>query len=149
MAKVETLDVSGGKMEILNVSQPVGPFRGELDDVIAVKGLLFIALGDLGVDESRLVRPFAGTLDEMTKANIKLFQQKINELNKSIRNPERLTVDGRISRARGRFSFDRNRPWTIAVLNVHVKLAAERRGFSSMMRFLTSIFPDFSDFIPR
>lgn len=141
MASIDDIDLNGQKIQLMNVSQPVGPFNGLSDDVMLVKALLNVALGDLGVDDSELPLPTAGTLDAATKKNIKLFQRTINELNQSISNPERLSVDGRVSRARGRFSFDRNRPWTISVLNTHVKLAAERRGFRSALEMVTKVFP--------
>src|SRR5688572_20532753 len=117
MAHVEEIEDKGEKVHMMNVSMAVGPNWGNQDDVMLVKALLEIVLINMRwAGGSELSSSRSGTLDQKTVKNIKLFQKKFNEMATSASNPERLTVDGRVSRARGQVSWDKNRPWTIAKL---------------------------------
>lgn len=107
-----------------------------------VKALLTVPLMAWGYDPHTLALPNSGALDDSTKKNIKIFQQKFNEFAKGLGNPERLTVDGRVSRARGHFSWDKNRPWTIVKLNAVTSWYIRMRGGKSAGEFIANVYPD-------
>src|SRR5262245_56044350 len=97
MAHVEVVvDKNGEQSRIMNVSEGVGPKWGMPEDVMLVKALLEVPLLYWGSDPGTLSSPTIGTLDENTKANIKIFQTKFNGFAKGLGNPERLSADGRV-----------------------------------------------------
>lgn len=142
MAQVDVVEQNGEQLHMMNVTAAVGPDWGMHDDVILVKVLLEIVLinmrwcapGDLGSTNS-------GTLDGKTKKNIKLFQSKFNEVAKQLSNPEQLTVDGRVSRARGTASWDKNRPWTIAKLNSTASFCVQQHGYKNAAEAVVQFYP--------
>jgi len=142
MAHVEIIENNGEKSRIMNVTEAVGPNWGQEDDVILVKVLLEIVLINMRwVEPGALSSTRSGTLDDLTKKNIKTFQQKFNETAKNLNNSERLTVDGRVSRARGRSSWDKNRPWTITKLNSTASWCVRNHGFSSAADAIVKFYP--------
>lgn len=130
----------GTEIVLLNVSNAVGPHHGAVDDVILVKALLKIALEWWNLEET-FPEPSSGTLDAQTKENIKRFQAKFNSFAKTYGSPKRLTVDGRVSHARGIFSWDENHPWTIVMLNEIVDSSATLKGYESGPQMVVSLFP--------
>jgi hypothetical protein len=142
MAQIDVLEQGGEQLHMMNVTAGVGPDWGMHDDVILVKVLLEIVLvnmrwcppGDLSSTQS-------GTLDDKTKKNIKLFQSKFNEAAQQLGNPERLTVDGRVSRARGTASWDKNRPWTISKLNATASFCVQQHGFKNAADAVVKFYP--------
>lgn len=142
MAQVEVVEQNGEQVHMMNVTQAVGPTWGQQDDVILVKVLLEIVLINMRwVQPGELSSSVSGTLDDKTKKNIKIFQQKFNEFAKSNRHPERLEVDGRISRARGHASWDKNRPWTIAKLNQTASFCVRMHGYKSAAEAIVQFYP--------
>lgn len=142
MAKVEIIEGNNQKWYLMNVTGAVGPQWGMEDDVILVKVLLEIVLTNLRwVQPNELSPTTSGTLDYKTKKNIKSFQQKFNEFAKGFNNPERLVADGRVSRARGSFSWDRNRPWTIVKLNETASWCVRRHGYKSAADAVVKFYP--------
>jgi len=137
MAHVEIVAVGNGeKSKILNVTDAVGPSWGIEEDVMLVKTLLEVPLYSWGVNPGTQHLVMVGTLDEKTKANIKIFQTKFNEYTKGFGSPERLTVDGRVSRARGQVSWDKNRPWTIAKMNAVTSYFVRMQGVKSVAQYV-------------
>jgi hypothetical protein len=141
MAVVETMENNGEKFHVMNVSEAVGPAYGEDDDVMLVKALLKIVLSMNGHPPSKLPEATSGTLDAQTKANIKHWQRRYNQLSESSKNPSRLTVDGRVSRAQGRFAWGSNRPWTIITLNSFAGTYARMYGFTSAAHAIAMMYP--------
>lgn len=142
MAQVEVVEQNGEQVHMMNVTEAVGPNWGMQDDVILVKVLLEIVLINMKwIQPGDLSSSRSGTLDGKTKKNIKVFQQKFNETATNSNHPERLTVDGRISRARGHASWDRNRPWTIAKLNQLASWCVRMHGFKSAADAVVKFYP--------
>ena len=142
MPHVEVVEQNGDRSRIMNVTEAVGPSWGMQDDVILVKVLLEIVLINMRRTQSgALSSTKSGTLDDKTKKNIRLFQQKFNDMAKGLYNPERLTVDGRVSRARGQVSWDKNRPWTIAKLNETASLCVRMHGYKSLADAVVKFYP--------
>jgi hypothetical protein len=142
MAHVEIIEQNGDQSRIMNVTEGVGPNWGMKDDVMLVKALLEIVLINMRwVQPGELSSTTSGTLDDKTKKNIKTFQKKFNEMAKGLNNPERLSVDGRVSRARGHFSWDKNCPWTIVKLNATASFCVRRHGFKSAADAIVKFYP--------
>ena len=141
MAQIDVINDNTGQSRIMNVTEAVGPNWGLPEDVMLVKALLQIVLINMGHPASKTSGSQAGTLDQQTKDNIKVFQQKFNQVAKSLGNAEQLTVDGRVSRARGSASWDKNRPWTIAKLNELASFYCRGRGFSSAADAMVKFYP--------
>lgn len=141
MAYIEVLEENGDQSRIMNVTAGVGPDWGMPEDVMLVKALLQIVLINMGYPATKLSSSHSGTLDKPTKENIKVFQQKFNTNAKSLGNPERLTVDGRVSRARGHVSWDKNHPWTIVKLNALASWYVRARGFRSAADAIVKFYP--------
>jgi hypothetical protein len=142
MAQVDIVDQNGEKLQMMNVTEAVGPEWGQPDDVILVKVLLEIVLVNMRwCPPGDLSSTHSGTLDAKTKKNIRLFQSKFNEVAKQLGNAERLTVDGRISRARGTASWDRNRPWTISKLNATASFCVQQHGFKNAADAVVKFYP--------
>ena len=132
---------------IMNVTEAVGPKWGMPDDVMLVKALLATALPEYGVPPSNCSSPSSGTLDSQTLRNIKLFQENVNTVNTAFKSPQRLSVDGRVSRARGHFSWDKNHPWTIAYLNYSASLTARKYGWKSFADMVVELYPHLADIL--
>lgn len=142
MAFVEEIQDNEDRSHIMNVSMAVGPNWGNQDDVMLVKALLEIILINMRwASGSELSSSRSGTFDEKTKKNIKLFQKKFNETATSLSNPERLSVDGRVSRARGQVSWDKNRPWTIVKLNATASYCVKMHGYESAAAAIAQFYP--------
>ena len=141
MAHVEEIEQNGEKLAMMNVTAAVGPDWGAPNDVMLVKALLQLVLINMGIPGDQTSSSHSGTLDPLTKKNIKLFQTRFNEYAKGLGNPERLTVDGRVSRARVHASWDRNRPWTIAKLNSLASFYVRARGYSSAAAAIVQFYP--------
>jgi hypothetical protein len=142
MAVLDEINYNGRKARIMNVSQAVGPNWGGHEDVILVKVLLEIVLVNMRwCEPGALSSSHVGTLDDKTKKNIKLFQQKFNDTSKAMNNPQRLSVDGRVSRARGEYSWDRNRPWTIVKLNETASFCVRMHGYKSAADAVAQFYP--------
>ena len=148
MAHVEKVaELNGEESRIMNVSEGVGPNWGMPDDVMLVKALLETPLLYWGADPGTLSSPTSGTLDENTKKNVKVFQKKFNQSAKSLGNPERLTEDGRVSRARGQVSWDKNRPWTIVKLNAVTSWYLRMKGGKSAAEMIVVLYPHLADIL--
>lgn len=141
MALVETVENNGEKFHLMNVSEGVGPTYGQNDDVMLVKALLKIVLSMNGYSHERLPEPTSGTFDPLTKENIRLWQKRFNQFNESGGSSSRLTVDGRVSRARGKFSWGTNRPWTIVTLNWFAGIYVRMYGFKSAAHAISTMYP--------
>lgn len=142
MAHVEAIENNGEKSHIMNVSMAVGPHWGQEDDVMLVKALLEIVLINMHwAGGAELSSSRSGTLDAKTKKNIKLFQKNFNQLAASLKNAERLSVDGRVSRARGQVSWDKNRPWTIVKLNATASYCVKMHGYKSAAEAIAQFYP--------
>jgi hypothetical protein len=141
MASVDVIDANGERLNLMNVTQGVGPHYGTEDDVMLVKALLSVVLGAWGHPDSTLPEATSGTLDEQTKKNIKIYRQKFNDNCKTGKLAARLTVDGRVSRARGYYSWDRNHPWTICTLNTEAGLCARMNGFKNAAHLVITAYP--------
>jgi hypothetical protein len=142
MAQVDIIKVDGQDMYLMNVTQPVGPNYGGPEDVMLVKALLEGAFDFWGWRSYIIVSPpTSGTFDKTTQDNIKIYQKKFNEWMTSSGNQSRLTVDGRVSRARGQYSWDKSHPWTITTLNTIVGIHARNWGLNSAADHLVSAYP--------
>lgn len=148
MAHVEVISqINGDKARIMNVTEAVGPKWGMPDDVVLVKALLATVLPEFGVPASNCSSPTSGTLDSQTLRNIKLYQESVNSVNQAFKSSQRLAVDGRVSRARGNFSYDKNHPWTISYLNYNASLTAQKYGWSSFAALVVEIYPNLAEIL--
>jgi|GEM_PF-4459201 len=143
MASVDIVEDNGEKFFLMNVTERVGRFNSlnKGDDAQLVKALLVYALGSLGHPPARLPAPTTGTLDEQTKSNILIYQQKMNNLAKSQKKPARLQENGIVSHARGKYRWDTNRFWTIVALNIHVGEIGRALGFKGAAHLIIKTFP--------
>jgi hypothetical protein len=141
MANVDVVENNGEKLYLMNVTEAVGPNYGLSDDVVLVKALLNIVLSMNAYPADKLPDPNSGTLDKKTKDGIKAWQQRFNQLCESNGNPNRLSVDGRVSRARGKFSWDKNRPWTIVTLNSFAGEYCRLYGYKNAADFIAATYP--------
>lgn len=142
MAQIDIIEHNGEEKHLMNVTEAVGPKWGMPDDVMLVKALLEIVLINMRwTDPAALSSTTSGTLDAKTKENIKTFQRKFNEAAKGGNHPEVLTVDGRVSRARGSASWDKNRPWTISKLNEMASFCVRMHGYKSAAEAIAQFYP--------
>ncbi len=147
MAQVDVIKVDSQDMYLMNVTAGVGPNWGMPDDVRLVKALLIHSFIFWGLPTDNLSNPTAGTLDKNTQENIRTYQKYFNEWAKSSVNPTRLTSDGRVSRARGQTSWDKNRPWTIVTMNVVVGLSARLNGLKSAAELVIESNPELAEIL--